>query len=188
MLEDAIKWNAKHLQNPMPQTPSDLLVAFLPKFLDSLPSHNAIDIACGNGRNSKFLAQHGLICDSLDISEVALANLENIKNINALCVDLDTYTPTSDTYGLALNFYFLNRNLFPSIIQSLKSGGVLMLETFVKEEDGSNDSEIPDEKILNHNELEHIFADFTIHHSATSYIRRKENQRAKIISFIAQKH
>lgn len=186
MLEDAIKWNQKHLEHPMPETPSTLLVEFLPTLL-TLSGRNALDIACGNGRNSKFLASNGFLCQSVDISEVALSFFSHLPNIIALQKDLDTYRPQYNSYDVVLNFYFLNRDLFASIINSLHPNGIFLLETFIKEEDGTNSSEIPDEKILNHGELEKIFCDFTILHNQTSYITRREGQEAKIISFVAQK-
>ncbi|WP_034584037.1 class I SAM-dependent methyltransferase [Helicobacter pametensis] len=186
MQEDALKWNKKHLEHPMPHTPSDLLQSFLPTLLQ-LPSKYALDIACGNGRNSKFLAQHGFVCDSVDISEVALQMSANHPKIHTICADLDTYRPTPNHYDVVLNFYFLNRDLFPFIQTALKSKGIFLLETFIKEEDGFNSSQIIDEKILNHGELEHTFKDFEILHKHTSYITRREGEQAKIISFVAQK-
>lgn len=171
----------------MPQTPSDILVEFLPQILPSLPAYKALDIACGNGRNSKYLAKHNILCDSVDISQVALDFFKDTPNIRTICTDLDTYIPPINTYGLALNFYFLNRNLFPHIINSLKPKGFFILETFTKEDNGENITDIPDEKILNPNELKETFQDFTIYLHQSSYIQRREGQKVKVISFIAQK-
>lgn len=186
MLEDAIKWNQKHLEHPMPETPSTLLVEFLPTLLN-LEGHRALDIACGNGRNSKFLAQNGFVCDSIDISEVALSLFAHLPNISTFQEDLDTFRPSVNSYDVILNFYFLNRELFPSIIDALKPNGIFLLETFIKEPNGENSSQIIDEKILEDGELERIFANFKILHNQTSYITRREGQEAKIISFVAQK-
>lgn len=187
MLEDAIKWNQKHLEHPMPDTPSTLLVEFLPTLLN-LNGRKALDIACGNGRNSKFLAQNGFEVDSVDISEVALSLFAHLPNINTFQEDLDTFRPSVHHYDVALNFYFLNRELFPSIIDTLKPQGIFLLETFIKESDGTNSSQIIDEKILEDKELERIFKDFKILYNQTSYITRREGQEAKIISFVAQKN
>lgn len=186
MLEDAIKWNQKHLEHPMPETPSTLLVEFLPTLL-TLSGKEALDIACGNGRNSKFLAQNGFHCHSVDISEVALSLFSHLPNITTFQEDLDTFRPPKNAYDVVMNFYFLNRDLFPSIIESLKSGGIFLLETFIKEPNGENSSEIIDEKILNDGELERVFEDFEILYNQTSYVLRREGQKAKIISFVAQK-
>lgn len=186
MLEDALKWNQKHLEHPMPETPSTLLVEFMPTLL-SLQGRKALDIACGNGRNSKFLAENGFFVDSVDISNVALSFFSHLPNINAYQEDLDLYRPKSEAYDVVLNFYFLNRDLFPSILQSLKPKGNFLLETFIKEPNGENSSNIIDEKILNDGELESIFQGFEILLNQTSYITRREGQEAKIISFVAQK-
>lgn len=186
MLEDAIKWNQKHLQHPMPQTPSELLVHFLPLLLSN-PSKKVLDLACGNGRNAKFLAQNGFICDAIDISEVALRMCKDIENIFTFSKDLDTFRPAPDSYDIVLNFYFLNRDLLPFIAKTLKSQGIFLLETFVREANGENSSNISEEKILYQGELEDIFSDFKILHRQISTILRREGQEAKIISFVAQK-
>lgn len=186
MKEDAIKWNKKHLTHPMPKTPSDLLVHFMPTLLNH-SGRKALDIACGNGRNSQFLAKNGFECDSVDISQIALQMSEGINNIHTICADLDTFHPAPSSYDVVLNFYFLNRALFPSILDALKPQGMILIETFIKEEDGSNTSQIIDSKILNHNELETIFIDFKILYHQMSYIQRRSGIEAKIISFVAQK-
>ena len=186
MQEDALKWNQKHLEHPMPQSPSDLLVHFMP-LLKKQKYKYALDLACGNGRNSKFLAKNGFECEGVDISDIALQMSEGTKNLHLICTDLDNFRPAPNRYDVILNFYFLNRDLFPSIIHALKAGGIFMLETFIKEADGFNSSQIIDEKILEHNELDEIFSDFRILHKQSSYITRREGMKAKIISFVAQK-
>lgn len=186
MQEDAIKWNQKHLEHPMPQTPSDLLVRFLP-LLISKPSKKALDLACGNGRNAKFLAQNGFVCDAVDISEVALRMSQDTEGISTFCKDLDTFRPAPYSYDVVLNFYFLNRDLLPFIAKTLKHKGIFLLETFIREANGENSSHIADEKILFQGELESIFSDFQILHHQISTILRREGQEAKIISFVAQK-
>lgn len=186
MQEDAIKWNQKHLEHPMPQTPSDLLIHFLP-LLVSKPSKKALDLACGNGRNAKFLAQNGFVCDAIDISKVALAMCENIEGVSTFCQDLDHFRPLPSSYDVVLNFYFLNRDLLPLLAKALKPKGIFLLETFIRGDNGENSSKIADEKILYQGELESIFLDFHILHRQISTTLRREGQEAKIISFVAQK-
>lgn len=186
MQEDAVKWNQKHLEQPMPQTPSDLLVHFLP-LLISKPSKKALDLACGNGRNAKLLAQNGFVCDALDISEVALEMCKDTEGISTFCVDLDTFRPIPLSYDVVLNFYFLNRDLLPIIAQTLKSKGIFLLETFIRDANGENSSKIADDKILYQGELESIFSDFEILHNQISSTLRRQGQEAKIISFVARK-
>lgn len=185
MQEDAVKWDKKHAQSPMPQMPSDLLVDFLP-LLNSKPSKKALDLACGNGRNAKLLAQNGFICDAIDISEVALRSCKDTEGITAICMDLDAFQPMPLTYDVVLDFYFLDRRLFPELKKSLKPKGIFLLETFIHNDD--HPPRISEEKILNPGELETIFADYEILHHRISSAKPAEGRiHAQIISFVAQK-
>ena len=55
------------------------------------------------------------------------------KGINAICQDLDTWEIKQDHYQLIINIRFLDRRLFPMIEKGLKSGGVLIFESYVDE-------------------------------------------------------
>ena len=75
MDSDKTKWNNRYKNDKMPSNVSELLVeceGFLPH------EGRALDIACGNGRNLRFLAQRGLMSEGIDISEVALEGLSLI--------------------------------------------------------------------------------------------------------------
>lgn len=181
MQGDKEKWNIRHSSNCMPTETSDLLL----EFEDLLPCcGSALDIACGNGRNLKFLAKKGLKCEGVDISDVALKQIKDVDNIRTSCVDLDDYKLKKDSYDVILNFYFLDRKILRQVSGALKNGGYLFLETFI--EDILFPTTISPEKILKSGELEIIFKDLKIIHQNTKVILRNQ-ERAKTISFIAQK-
>jgi len=93
---------------------------------------NALDIACGKGRNSLFLAEKGFIVDAVDISTVATNDLAGRDpNINVICQDLDAWEIPQNRYELVVNVRFLDRRLFPMIQDGLRLGGVLIFESFV---------------------------------------------------------
>lgn len=180
MREDALKWDKKHTDDFMPTSHSKLLE----KFVDILPLGRVLDIACGNGRNSKFLADKGFICECIDISSVAIDKLVNTKGITPMCLDLDDYEIIPDRYEVILDFYFLNRRLFEGIKRGLKSGGVFLMETFIADE--GYPISISEQKILHTGELEEIFSDFEILFSNEKIIDRLA-QKAKVIEFCAKK-
>lgn len=183
MQEDRDKWNLRYQNSCMPMQTSDLLLRFesiLPK------TGKVLDIACGNGRNLKFLAKKGLQCDGVDISEVALSKVIKSKNIKTFCLDLDTYKIKEFYYDVILNFYFLDRRLLIQIQEALKKNGILFLETFI--EDMDYPTSIENKKILKNGELEDIFKDFEILHRDFRIISRDKNlEKAKVISFVARK-
>jgi len=125
--EDKERWNAKHSKNMMPQEP----IALFKKYLPLAKGAQALDIACGNGRHSRYMVSQGFSVDALDISSVAIAQLQGVENIVAKEVDFDSYILEQQKYDLIVCSYFLERKLFPQIIEALKPQGIFMMETFV---------------------------------------------------------
>lgn len=149
--KDREKWDSRYLKHLGGSDPSPILKNFF-----SLAScGTALDIACGNGRNSLFLAQKGFYVDAVDISTVAMNHLAG-KNqrITAICQDMDTWNIPQNRYEIVVNFRFLDRRLFPMIQDGLKPGGVLVFESFMG---GKNE-----EYCLKQNELLHAFLSFHI--------------------------
>ncbi len=164
---DRQKWNAKYRDGSGGHKPTHILT----RYHDHVSPGPALDIACGNGRNSLFLAKKGFIVDAVDISNVAMDRLKGCHpNINALCMDLDTWEIPRNSYHLIINVRFLDRRLFPQIQEGLKKGGVLIFESFLEgtgEEEGQ-----PHHRsyLLRRNELLHAFLNLHI----LFYEERKE--------------
>ena len=133
-IEDKQKWNKKYQDNPAPDMPIKLITDFSKLSLGT----KALDVACGMGRHSKYLASIGFEVDALDISSIAIASLQNIPHIHAKEVDFDTYTFPKDHYDLIICSYFLKREIFPKITEALKEGGVFIYETFLHHPDNEN--------------------------------------------------
>ena len=130
MREDCLRWNKKHQQKDnQPAAPSRLLTAYHHL---APPPGRALGLASGNCRNAQFLAQKGYAVDAVDISDVALKKYgKHSPNLNPICADLDTFDIPPSTYQLIVNIRFLNRRLFPYIIEGLKPGGCLIFESFL---------------------------------------------------------
>ncbi len=126
--KDREKWNSKYLKDIGNSDPSKILE----KYVFLADSGKALDIACGNGRNSRFLAQKGFQVDAVDISNIAVTHLTGKEpGINVICQDIDTWQIPQDRYQIIVNIRFMDRRLFPMIQKGLKSGGVLIFESFI---------------------------------------------------------
>ena len=126
--KDRTKWDAKYLKKLGGFEPSSVLE----KYWSLATIGKAMDIACGNGRNSIFLAEKGFAVDAVDISKVATGQLAGRHpNINVICKDLDTWKIPQNCYELIVNIRFLDRRLFPMIQKGLKSDGILIFESFM---------------------------------------------------------
>jgi SAM-dependent methyltransferase len=179
MEADRIKWNRKYLDKPEDQTPSDAVAAFCPYATIG----RALDIACGTGRNSLFLAEKGFIVDAVDISDIGLKKVSGLHpNIRPICADLDGFDIAPNRYNLVVNIRFLNRRLFPLIMEGLLPQGVLIFESYL-EISGTVPFGEPGwqpscrDYLLRENELLHAFLSLRIRYYQET-IARKGNEPA----------
>jgi len=140
MESDRIKWNTRYesADSFLGERPSPFLAREIERIKTIVPGSKALDIACGEGRNSVFLARHGFSVTGLDISDKGLEKGNNQAQTMGLDiefrrVDLDDYT-IQGTFDLILNFNFLLRELIPSEIAALNPGGVLLFDTIMASE------------------------------------------------------
>ncbi|MDD5286269.1 MAG: methyltransferase domain-containing protein [Desulfuromonadaceae bacterium] len=138
MEADRIKWNRRFESEDsfLGLRPSPFLSREIDRIKLLVPGHAALDIACGEGRNSLFLAQNGFQVTALDISDVGLSKgVARAKSagvsIDFRRVNLDGYR-ISEKYDLILNFNFLMRGLIPSEVQALAPGGLLLFDTILE--------------------------------------------------------
>jgi len=127
---DKVRWNKRHQDRQVANIP----IKLISEYTKLAFGKQALDIACGMGRHSRYLATQGFKVDALDISDIAISSLKSEANINAMIVDFDTYTLKKNKYDLIVCTYFLERKLFPLMIEALKPNGVILYETFLKNE------------------------------------------------------
>ena len=140
-------------------------IPFLKDNINLLPKNKALDLAMGEGRNGVYLATQGFDVLGLDISPIGLnkakqrANHLNTK-IETRVVDLENYQLEKNSYDLVICTYYMNRCLFGQIKDSLRPGGMVLIETF--NTDFLKYSRFPQKYLLKRNELLEIFKEFKI--------------------------
>ncbi len=152
--EDKERWDKKYQNNQIPDKPIQLIQDYA-KFSSG---KQALDIACGMGRHSKYLVSKSFDVDALDISSVAISQLQGLPHLHAKEVDFDTYALPKETYDLIVCVYFLKRSLFTQMIDALKPNGILLMETFLHDEGNERAPSNP-AFLLNEGELEAAFED-----------------------------
>jgi len=98
-----------------------------------LPSTGqALDLACGRAGNAQLLARHGFKVDAFDLSHQVINALKEHGNhaIHPKVWNSEIDQLPVEYYDIVVVSYFLQRNLFPSIIKSLKTGGLLFYQTW----------------------------------------------------------
>ena len=90
-MSDVAKWDSRYLRKEHGNdlTPDPLLVEYKDLFKKT---HLVVDLACGTGRNSVYLAKLGCFAVALDCSREALRRCQSLaqqSNLNLLAVAAD---------------------------------------------------------------------------------------------------
>jgi len=129
------KWNQTYSRDRLPGLPSPMLT----DNADILPIEGiALDLACGLGANSLFLAARGLEVHAWDISEIAISHLA--ERADSLGLNIQTrvlnITPAAlevERYHLVVTTHYLDRSLPPAIMKATRPGGLICYQTFTAE-------------------------------------------------------
>ncbi|HEX8960914.1 MAG TPA: class I SAM-dependent methyltransferase [Geobacteraceae bacterium] len=137
MEDDRTKWDRRYGATGffIGPHPSQYLVDNIVLIKSLVPGGKALDLACGEGRNSIFLARHGFAVTGLDISSEGLAKADRWAAEEGLAVtfrqtDLEGYE-FSESWDLIVNFNFLLRDLVPKMVAALASAGVIVFDTIL---------------------------------------------------------
>jgi SAM-dependent methyltransferase len=80
------------------------------------------------------LLEHGLRVLGVDISSVAVHRVkERLPGLMAVIADLTRFYLPPQSFDAILNFYYLQRDLWPQYFNALRPGGVLFFETLTLE-------------------------------------------------------
>jgi tellurite methyltransferase len=132
-MTDPVDWNEKWRERAAEALSPD---PWLERALPWLPPGRALDLACGRGRNALHLAQLGWKVTALDASAEGLALLEEEARRRGLAIALrrqdleaEPQLPAAQ-FEVVLDFFYLQRSLFPALKAALAPGGVAVLRTF----------------------------------------------------------
>jgi rhodanese-related sulfurtransferase len=133
------RWTGPRVHDPSPVSgPSPWLLSNA-----SLAPRGArtLDVACGRGRHALLLAAAGYSVRAVDADARQVAWLGKLARrlqvpLEAEVVDLEAGGADLGTgeWELVLVFNYLHRPLFPALVRALKRGGVLLCETYTREQ------------------------------------------------------
>jgi rhodanese-related sulfurtransferase len=133
------RWTGPRVHDPSPVVgPSPWLLAnahMAPR------GARTLDVACGRGRHALLLAGAGFPVRAVDRDPGQVQWLNRLARrlqlpLDAAVVDLENGDADlgDEQWELVLVFNYLHRPLFPSLVRALKPGGVLLYETYTKEQ------------------------------------------------------
>ena len=146
----------------MEAAPTPLLV----ETVGNLAPGNALDLACGAGRNALWLAEHGWRVTAVDGASAAIEILRSRAAGRGVTVDVRVadlekgeYRIERSAWDLITICYFLQRDLFQPAKEALVPGGILLAIAHITEP-----GEQPTEHRLRPGELARYFEGWKILH------------------------
>lgn len=122
-------------------TPSSLHIdtdapsAWVKRFAQLIaPGARALDVACGGGRHTRLLRQHGTRVTAIDSNSRSIDALTGIDGVRALCADIENgpWPLAGESFDVIVVTNYLHRPLFPALIDALSERGLLIYETFMR--------------------------------------------------------
>jgi len=164
--DDQARWDRQHAEARGAGAPASFLRQVFETDVWQMPRGRALDIACGQGRNSLYLAERGFEVVAIDVSAVALAEARKRAESNQLHIDwrqtdLEDVQLDEAAFELIVNFNYLQRSLIGQITRAVKRGGHVIFETYLIDQKEIGHPKNPD-YLLRHNELLEHFHEFRV--------------------------
>lgn len=167
-------WNRKFSEGSHPPLEPDpfLMAADERHVTTAFPrGGRVLDVAGGLGRHALFYARKGWQTTLIDISEVAAQKVTEIAereklSLTIFSADLDEFRlkQWEGQFDLLLVFFYLQRQLFPALMDLLRSGGLLVYKTHLRSESNSSSAPSNPLHVLEPGELPRAFARLEVLH------------------------
>ncbi len=126
---DQTRWDARHLDRAPRPGPNPWLRRCAEHFP---PGARVLDLASGLGEDVSWLLDQGHAAHAVDVSPVAAARATaRDPRIPYQVVDLDRWSPQGN-WDVVLTQHFLDRTLWPRILEALVPGGLFVAEVLTE--------------------------------------------------------
>lgn len=157
--------------------PHDLLV----NFHNLLHGKRVVDIAMGKGTDALYLASQDIAVTGLERSGEAIrlargAMMDQGLSMNIIQGDANELPFKKGSFGGAIIFFFLLREIARDISEMLETGGILIYETFLKRQNEVDRQRNP-AFLLDDGELPGLFPGFEpIYYKEGAHYRREKTR------------
>ena len=106
--------------------------SWLARWSAQIPAKGRVlDLACGAGRHARFLAERGFSVDAVDRDTALFQDPPRAVRLRQADLEAGAWPYTGQAFAAIVVVNYLHRPLFPTLIESLLPGGLLIYETFV---------------------------------------------------------
>lgn len=187
--EPRAHWNLKFERGVASLTqPDPFFISAYQRFADHFfPSGGlALDLACGLGRHSLWLASRNWQVTAVDLSDVAIEKIRlaaiqlNLK-LDLCAADAADYEFEPRRFDLVVMFYHVDRRLFPKIIASLNRGGLLICKARLRQNSVPEATQVSNNP-LNKGELVTLVPDLQV-----MYHKERSVRERGVVEFVGRK-
>jgi tellurite methyltransferase len=151
-----------------------------------------LDVACGTGRHSLACAALGAEVTGLDrdASRLDAARMEAKErglNVTWLEWDLATGPPPLGTFDILLIFNYLDRAGMPALLEFLRPGGLLIMETFLDDQRAFEWGPTSEAHLLHRGELQQLIKPLEALHGREAIEPLGGVQLSAVASVLARK-
>lgn len=151
--------------------------------------NGVLDLASGTGRNGKFLLQHNIPVTFADNNAASLAEIQRDPLAQSAAatiweVDLEENTEqplAGRAFDAVLVFNYLHRPLFPQLRAAIRSGGLIIYETFTEAQRAHGRPRNPD-FLLRSGELAAEFSGWQVLHEFEGELSDPPRAKASIVA------
>ena len=183
---DENRWNQRYREERRYsfETPRSFLV----QHVGLLPRRGlALDAAMGLGGNAAFLLERGLRVIGVDISRVAVRQAKaSWPAMQAVVADLTHFCLPAGRFDVIMNFYYLQRDLWPQYRTALRPGGILVMETLTRDFQAIQ-PDIDPKYLLEEGELLRAFHDWEVLAYAEGWHVDDRGHSRPVASLVARK-
>ena len=129
--QDRNKWDRRYAEDSQQKRvhPGELIT----QWINKLPVGRALDVACGLGQKSMFLAEAGFQVDAIDVSAIGLEQAKRTAEARGLAVnwiqhDLDLPYEFGANYDVIIVMWYVDLSLIRRLCDQLAPGGYLLCE------------------------------------------------------------
>lgn len=130
-------WDEKYRRGEHVSTEPSATVTESARYWQLAPNREALDLACGAGRNAVYLAEKGWRVEAIDFSVEALRKTRALAQSRGVEIETSRqdveapgFSAGSDRYGLVVVTQFLHRPLFEAIRAAVAPGGLVCYSTY----------------------------------------------------------
>jgi len=129
---DRADWQERHALRPVRTAPSAFVQRHVAHLAPRVCGARALDVACGSGRHTLLLLEHGFRAVAFDHAAAACQRLAaEDERVRSVVADAGALPFRPATFALIVQTRFLDRLIVPDLLRLLEPGGVLLIETFL---------------------------------------------------------